>query len=234
MQAIEQWVRNVADEWWLPLLVWALSLIDGFFPTVPSESVLVTLGSLSTSTGRPYFWLLVLAGWLGALMGDHIAYYLGRWIGWSRFAFFRQGRGRAAIDAAQRGLDSHALIYFMTARFIPLGRTAVNLTAGALNYSRRKFTHRIVPATLLWALYSTTIGAVAGRWFHDHPLLGIVVALAIALITSIILERIARKLRAVIVRRLERSFYGRGKVIRGDVSELSGDQARETARRAGD
>lgn len=211
MRAIEQWIYQIADQWWVHPVVGLLSFIDGFFPTVPSESVLVSLGSLWSTTGRPSFVLLVLAGWVGACAGDHMAYWIGAKIGWSRFRFFREGRGRRAIDAAERGLSTHALVFFMTARFIPLGRTTVNLAAGAIGYPLRSFTVRIIPATFLWALYSTGIGALAGQWFASHPLIGIVVALVVALIVSLGLERVVRAVQAYYVARMDRALNQREK-----------------------
>ena len=52
MGGLEQWVVALADEWWVHPVMLALATIDGFFPVVPSESVIVSLASLSSSTGR--------------------------------------------------------------------------------------------------------------------------------------------------------------------------------------
>ena len=44
---LEELILQAAGAWWMPLAVFLLSLIDGFFPVVPSESVLVALASIS-------------------------------------------------------------------------------------------------------------------------------------------------------------------------------------------
>ena len=84
---LEDWILTIADAWWVHLVVLVLAGLDGFFPTAPSESVIVTLSSLWASSGSPVLWLLALAAWLGAWAGDSTGYLIGRTIGWQRFRF---------------------------------------------------------------------------------------------------------------------------------------------------
>lgn len=190
MRAVQEWVLTIADAWWVHLVVLGLSLGDGFFPTVPSESVVVTLASLWTTTGQPSILLLMLAAWIGACAGDNVGYAIGRWVGWERFRYFREGRGRRAVEFAERGLRRRALVFIMSARYIPFGRTAVNLVAGAVHYPHRKFLHRSLIGTFVWSVYSCSVGAFAGQWFAHNHLLGIGVALVAAVVLSLLLERI--------------------------------------------
>lgn len=200
MQHVEQWIIGIADQWWVHLAVAAFALVDGFFPTVPSESLLVGLGSLSSSTGIPSLPLLILAGWVGAFAGDHVAYAIGRFLPWEKLRGLGKGKIHLAIVAAEHGLQRHAFVFFMTARFIPLGRTAVNLTAGAIEYPLRAFTSRIAVATALWSAYSALVGYVSGQWFEAHPLLGIIGALITAFLASLAMERVARFIRTRFMR----------------------------------
>ena len=150
----------------------------------------MTLSSLWSSSGRPSLLLVCLAAWAGAFTGDNLGYLLGSKIGWERFRFLREGRGRRAVEAAERGLDKRALLFLMTARYIPFGRTAVNLVAGAVHYPHRHFWPRSLLSTFVWAVYSCAIGAVAGAWFEDNHLLAITVALVAAVVMALLLERI--------------------------------------------
>jgi membrane protein DedA with SNARE-associated domain len=201
---IEEWILGIADAWWVHLVVYALATLDGFFPTVPSESVIVTLSSLWASSGQPSLILLGLAAWLGAWTGDNLGYLLGSKIGWERFRFLREGRGRRAVEAADRGLQKRALIFLMTARYIPFGRTAVNLVAGAVHYPHRHFWPRSLLSTFVWATYSCAIGAIAGSWFADHHMIAIVVALVAAVVIALVLERLINALHKALDRRAER------------------------------
>lgn len=201
---IEEWILGIADAWWVHLVVYALATLDGFFPTVPSESVIVTLSSLWASSGQPSLILVGLAAWLGAWTGDNLGYLLGSKIGWERFRFLREGKGRRAVEAADRGLRKRALIFLMTARYIPFGRTAVNLVAGAVHYPHRHFWPRSLLSTFVWAVYSCAIGAIAGSWFADHHMIAIAVALVAAVVIALVLERLINALHKVLDRRAER------------------------------
>ncbi|MDK8803432.1 VTT domain-containing protein [Dermabacter hominis] len=206
MHVVEEIVVHAGEAWWIHLVVAAFSLVDAFFPTVPSESLLVALGSLWATSGKPSLLLLILSGWGGAAIGDHVTYQIGRVLPWRKLAFFNEGRrGHRAIEAAERGLEKHAFTYLMTARFIPLGRTAVNLVAGGVRYPRSLFTPKILLATFLWAVYSCLVGAVAGQWFEAHPILGILAALALAFAVSLLVERLVRRLHALKAKRASES-----------------------------
>ncbi|PWH07083.1 hypothetical protein DEO23_08620 [Brachybacterium endophyticum] len=210
MTAIQDWVLAAGDTWWVQFVVFGLCTVDAFFPTVPSESVIVALSSLWASSSVPPIWLTALAGWGGAFAGDNIAYLIGRTVGWERFGFLRRGRGLAAVQAAERGLDRRALLFLMTARYIPFGRTAVNLTAGAVRYPWRRFWRRSLAATFVWSAYSCAIGAIAGSWFEDNHLLAITVAVVIAVVVALIVERLVSLLNNRLDRRHDRAVETSG------------------------
>ena len=206
---IEGWIMGVADAWWIYLVVYGFAAFDGFFPTVPSESTIVTLSSLWSSSGRPLILLIGFAAWMGAWTGDNLGYWLGSKIGWERFKFLREGKGRRAVEAADRGLQRRALLFLMTARYIPFGRTAVNLVAGAVHYPHKEFWPRSLLSTFVWAVYSCAIGAVAGAWFGEHHLLAITAALIAAVVLALIVERLIAAMHRILDRRAER----RGEVL---------------------
>lgn len=201
---LEDWILGVADAWWVHLMVYVLAAFDGFFPTVPSESTIVTLSSLWSSSGRPSIIFVGLAAWMGAWTGDNLGYLLGNKIGWERFRFLREGKGRAAVEAAESGLKKRALVFLMTARYIPFGRTAVNLVAGAVHYPHRHFWPRSLLSTFVWAVYSCAIGALAGAWFEDNHLLAITVALIAAVAMALIVERVIAVVHRKLDQRAER------------------------------
>ena len=206
---VEEWVLEIADAWWVHLVVFGFAAGDGFFPSVPGESTIVTLSSLWATSGTPSIILVGLAAWLGAWTGDNIGYFIGKKVGWERFRFLREGKGRRAVEAADRGLQRRALLILMTARYIPFGRTAVNLVAGAVHYPHRHFWPRSLLSTFVWAVYSCGIGAVAGAWFEDHHLLAVTVALVAAVVLALIAERII----TAIHKALDRRAAARGELV---------------------
>ncbi len=192
---LSDFVLSAAEQPWVYLVVLLLCLVDGFFPPVPSESVVVGLASLVISQGVPNPWLLILVAALGAFLGDNIAYSIGKAIGITRFRWMRRPRMQRAFAWAGRELAKRAASLILVARFIPIGRVAVNLTAGATGYPRQRFVLLTVISGVVWAGYSVAIGAVAGSWFKDNHLLGVVVAVTIAIVLGLIVDRVIMLVR---------------------------------------
>ncbi|MGI6878148.1 DedA family protein [Microbacterium sp. gxy059] len=177
------------------LVVFAFALLDGFFPPVPSETVLVGATAIGLSTGHPEWALLGVVAAAGAFTGDNLTYAIGRGVGTRRFRWMRSERGRRAISLAERGLARGGASAILIARYIPIGRTAVNLTAGATRYPRARFVLLSLIAAVSWSAYSVGIGALAGAWLGDHPLIGAGVGIVAAIVLGLVADRIIAAVR---------------------------------------
>ncbi|WAH98750.1 DedA family protein [Arthrobacter sp. MMS18-M83] len=195
MQAINDFILAAAGQPWVLLLVFACCVIDGFFPPIPSESVVVGLAAVAATAGVPNAWLLILVGALGAFSGDNIAYLIGRQIGVRRWRWMRSQRMQGAFRWAGRELRRRAASLIMVARFIPIGRVAVNLTAGATRFSHGTFVALTAMSAVLWASYSVAIGLFFGQWFEHNHLLGAIIAIVAAVILGIIVDRVISAVR---------------------------------------
>lgn len=191
MDIINELILQAAASPWLYLVMFATAMIDGFFPPVPSETVLVAAAAVAASGGDTNLPLLIAVAALGAVIGDNIAYAIGRSVGTTRFAWMRRPRVAAAFERAQRTLARGGAPLILGARYIPVGRVAVNMSAGALGYSWRRFMPLSILGGLTWALYSGLIGMLAGHWLEDQPLLSVVFGVAFALVIGLIIDRIA-------------------------------------------
>jgi len=189
-------VTDLAASPWLYLVVFLVCLIDGFFPPVPSETVVVGAAAIAATTGSPSLPLLIGIAAGGAIAGDNTAYLLGRLVGTTRFRWMRVGRVAATLDWARRGLDRRGALLIFTARYIPVGRIAVNMTAGATGYPPRRFVPLSIVAGLAWALYSALFGLVAGQWLHEQPLLAVVIAVVVAAGVGAAVDALLRRLLA--------------------------------------
>jgi len=176
---------------WLYLVLLAVTIIDGFFPPVPSETVLVAAAAVATSTGEGNLLLLGVVAAVGAAIGDNIAFWIGRRIGTERFAWMRRPRVAAAFAHAQRALDRRSATLILGARYIPVGRVAVNMTAGGLGFPWRRFLPLSLVAGLSWSAFSLVIGLLAGAWIKDQPLLSAGLGIVVALVIGVVIDRIA-------------------------------------------
>lgn len=180
---------TLADSAWGLVLVFACAAVDALVPMVPSESVVVALAAISMSTGDPNLALLLLAAAGGAFLGDNTTYRIGQRIGLTRFAWMRRPKMQAAFAGARRELDKRSALLILTARYIPVGRVVVNLTAGASGFPAARFVPLSVVGALTWAGYAVLVGVLAGQWVQENPLLGAVVAVSVAAVLGLLVDR---------------------------------------------
>lgn len=190
MELVNEAITQAASAWWVLPLLFLFCLIDAIFPLVPSESFLVSLAAVGIHSGSPNLFLVGALGAAGALLGDQITYAIGRKIGAHGFKWMRGKRAQKVLQYAEKKLETSGALLIFTARYIPVGRVAVNLTAGATGFSHKRFTLFDTIGVLTWAIYSVSIGALAGNWMHDNKLLGIGISIVIAVVLGFIIDRI--------------------------------------------
>jgi membrane-associated protein len=198
----DQLAEWVSGAWWSYPVIFAIAVIDAFFPVVPSETLVVIGGSLAAS-GDLHFVLVVLAGATGAVLGVYISYWFGHFVGEKSVRrLLRTEKWHRRLDWAERTLDERGAYIILVARFIPGGRTAVTFTAGYVQtFAWRRFIVYDVTAGALWATYAASLGYFGGKTFEDHPFWGLGLALAIALMLGLTVELV----RHLLKRRRERA-----------------------------
>lgn len=164
------WVESLVSSPWVLLVVVAMVAVDGFFPAIPSEMLVITLATSAAAGAGPSVWLVIAAAAAGALLGDVIAYLAGRTLQVRRWRISRRPRVAAAFDWAEDALRQRPARFILTARFIPVGRVAVTMTAGATRLPASRFVPLVAVADVTWAVYSTIVGFGAGLWLGDKPL----------------------------------------------------------------
>lgn len=189
--ALNSFILAAAASPWLLLVMFAVAAVDAVFPPVPSETVLVAGAAALAASGD---WVTVaalcVAAALGAMLGDNLAYALGRAIGTRRARWMRRPRIAAAFDHAQHALAHRAATLIIGARYIPVGRVAVNISAGALGYPWRRFAPISLIAGVTWAAYGAAIGILAGSWLAKQPFLAAVLGVVVAVIVGVVVDRI--------------------------------------------
>src|SRR5690625_3557692 len=172
----------------MALAVFLLCLIEGFFPVVLSEYLLLALASVY---GRGEIVIRVdffVLGWFGAFIGDQVAYWLGRTIGVTRFRWMRPRSVIRAIGGVRQTLHHSGALVVITARHIPGGRVAVNFIAGATRMKLIKFMSLDFISAAIWAAYSLAIGYFTAGWL-DNTVLQIALALVFAALLGWLIDR---------------------------------------------
>lgn len=192
-EAINDAIQAHAGAPWVLLVVAALCFIDGIIPPLPSESVVVALAAVGASVGEPNLLVLGAVAAVGAFAGDQTAYTIGRHSPLRRVAESRRPRVQRAMARARKELGRRGAMIIIAARYIPVGRIAVNFSAGALHYPRPRFVLFDTIAATSWAAYSVALGALAGHWLEDNPLLGAVIAVTIAILLGSLLDHLIQR-----------------------------------------
>ncbi|MEU0566571.1 DedA family protein [Nonomuraea sp. NPDC005983] len=189
--AILDLVQQVMSSPWLYLALFALALLDGFFPVVPAETSVITAAVFAAS-GQTNLALVVVVAALGAFAGDHVSYLIG-------YKSASRLRERKAFVWARKALAERGGLVLVVARYIPGGRTATTLTMGAVRFPLRSFSFFDAIAASSWALYSGLIGFFGGMAFENDPIKGLLLGLGIALSITGIVEAVrwVRKRRAI-------------------------------------
>lgn len=188
MNELQELVLGAAQTPWALLALALLCFIDGFFPPLPSESIIITLAALGAAGEGPPVWLLVPVAAVGAFAGDQTAYMLGRHIPLDRVPYLRGPGGAKALTFASKALTRRGTVLIVSARFIPGGRVAVNLAAGATGFPHLRFMAVDGAAVLLWSLYSAGMGFGAGAILHEHPLAAVAVGVTGGVLLGLVLD----------------------------------------------
>lgn len=199
IESIVEFTEQAMSSPWVYVLLFAIAAIDGFFPAVPGETLVITAGVFAAASDMPNLALVIAAAALGAFAGDHVSYAIGRGAGGKLLAKVRLGsRQDAAFGWARTALAERGGLVLVICRYIPGCRTAVTLTTGALSYPLRRFSFFDGIAALSWALYSALIGYLGGMAFENDPLKGLLLGFGIAVGLTVLVElvRYLRKRRA--------------------------------------
>lgn len=189
--SVEEWVLDLAESLWIYPGILTVSMIDGFFPVVPSESVIIATSTASQQTGSPILILIFLCGAVGAWLGDQIAYLIGARFDPRHWRLFKKDRWRRTLDWAETQLERRGTTFIIAARFIPMGRVVVNLAAGALRFPHRRFMGVDAIAAGVWAAWSVALGTIAGAIFpEDNLVLSIVIGVAAGVVLGFFVDRI--------------------------------------------
>jgi membrane-associated protein len=180
----------------LLLVVGALVTLDALLPVLPSETAVVTAGVVVAASGVTSLPWLVAAAAVAALAGDVLSYTLGR-TGRARWTHHRlvATRRAAALRYAQDALDRRGPVLVALARFVPGGRTAVTLSAGAAAMPRRRFVVAAALGAVVWAAVFATAGFVGGRVLADNLVLAVGVTVGLVLVVTLLVEALRRRYR---------------------------------------
>ena len=167
-------------------------LAVGFF--LPGDSLLVVSG-LFAAAGKLNVALVMLAFFLGSIIGDSTGYWTGRWMGKTLFNresswIFKPSR----VEKAHAFFEKYGVKTVILARFVPIVRTFAPLVVGAAEMPYSRFLPFSILGGALWistmVLAGYFLGGVIERALsiklEDHIEKVVIVVVFLSLLPPII------------------------------------------------
>lgn len=178
---------------WSYLGVFLLMTLESMLLPIPSE-VTMPFGGFLAQQGHVIFWLIVLAGAVGNLVGSLVAYAVGYFLEESVIVSFIKKYGKFILlsehdyQRAMRWFQKYGAGVTFFSRLLPVVRTFISLPAGLAEMNIWKFSLYTFVGSFLWSAVLAWVGFSLGKnWESIHPLfqkfqLGILVALVLAVL----------------------------------------------------
>jgi membrane-associated protein len=160
---------------WAYLAVFLSVFGDAVFPVLPGETALNAASTLAAA-GTLELGMVMLAGALGAIVGDSTLYWIAR---------IARGRIQPQLDKARQNDKVAAALAFMGSsaptliilgRYVPGLRFVVNATMGLSEYPYRKFVVWSAIGGTLWSVYTCGLAYLVGTALASYPLASVIIS----------------------------------------------------------
>lgn len=162
-------------------VIFGFVVFDAIIPIFPSESLLTTGSNLAAQDGSTIeLWKLIVAGSLGAIVGDSLLYWLSRTVlrrTMSDRVEQMQRNENVAHSMAVIGRTAPTLIVF--GRFVPGVRFLLGATMGLTRYPYPRFLLWDSMGGIFWASYTCIFSYLVASVIEDKPLVSIAVSVVV-------------------------------------------------------
>jgi membrane protein DedA with SNARE-associated domain len=185
------------------LIVGLMIMVESLGIPVPGEIALVTAAVLASQhkAGLEPAWIAVAAS-AGAIAGDSIGFYIGHRVGKPLFGWlggkFPRHFGPSHVVVAERFFTRRGAWAVFFGRFIALLRIFAGPLAGSLRMPYGRFLAANASGGIIWATGITYLiwflGVAAEKWLSRLSWLGLVAAVLVGLVITLLIRRKTRTL----------------------------------------
>ncbi len=149
--------------------IFVLMTLESALIPIPSEITMPFAGFFST-TGTFNFYVVVLIGAIGNLVGSLISYYIGYFLEETVIVSFINKYGKFILvtehdyNMANRWFTKYGSSVVFFSRLLPAVRTFISLPAGIFRMNIWKFSAYTFVGSLIWSAILTYVGVALG----DH------------------------------------------------------------------
>ena len=142
--------------------------LENIIPPIPSE-IIMPLGGYFVYQGNLNFYILVIFGLVGTVLGALPWYYLGRFLNEKKLASFIDSKGKFIgissrdLNKSKLWFDKYGVSLVFWGRLIPGIRTLISVPAGIELMPLKKFLVWTSLGSLIWVVLLTFLGYVLGE-----------------------------------------------------------------------
>ncbi|WBB68496.1 VTT domain-containing protein [Micromonospora sp. WMMD812] len=173
---------------WLIVVV----LFGALVPVVPTGAAVSGAAALAAHQDPATVVLVVLAGAVGAYVGDLAVYLVLHWGGERIARRLRWLRDPQRFERVTARVREGRVSMLLVSRLIPGGRLPVLLAAAVSGLARQRFAVLNAPASLAWSALYAAIG-VLGRAIFPQPWQSVVAAILLVVLISQGLSWVSRR-----------------------------------------
>jgi membrane-associated protein len=176
---IAHWITELPERWaygFCFLFVW----LDAVIPIFPGETTL-SAGSTLAAAGGLKLGLVMLAGALGAIVGDSSLFWIARKSSSRVQPLLGKALENPKVRAAWDALDRSPGLLIVAGRYVPGMRFAVNASMGLGRIAYRRFLFWSVLSGVLWSVYTCALAYWVATTLAGYPLASLIIS---SLITS--------------------------------------------------
>ena len=176
------------------LAVFFMILADAIVPIFPGETTLNAASTLAAQ-GELELELVMLAGALGAVIGDSGLYWIARRSAASMRPKLEEAKKNEKIQSGLSLMGQSAPLLIVGGRYVPGLRFVVNATMGLAEYPYPRFLLWSAIGGTTWAIYTCLLAYWVGTSIANYPLASIVISGVITTILVVAVFFIVRRHR---------------------------------------
>jgi membrane protein DedA with SNARE-associated domain len=176
---VARWLAEVPEQWAYVLcllFVW----FDAVIPIFPGETTLNAASTIAAG-GNLDLQLVMLAGALGAILGDSSLFWIARKSSAKVQPHLNTALENPKVSAVWDALDRSPGVLIVAGRYVPGMRFAVNASMGLSAIPYRRFLPWSVLGGALWSVYTCALAYRVATTLSGFPLASIAIS---SLITS--------------------------------------------------
>jgi len=142
--------------------------LENIIPPIPSE-IIMPLGGFFVYQGNLNFYILVIFGLIGTVLGALPWYYLGKFLNERKLSNFIESKGKFLgitskdLKRSKLWFDKYGVSLVFWGRLIPGIRTLISVPAGIELMPLRKFLVWTTLGSLIWVMLLTLSGYLFGE-----------------------------------------------------------------------